>query len=282
MPELPEVETVRRQAEAYIVGKTITSVVVHEPKVIHGDADSLVGAIIKEARRFSKLLVLDCSNSYSLAIHLKMTGRVVYAENNSTNPSWDVSYSTDKHTHFDLSLNHTHHLYFYDYRRFGYVDIVPTDAVSQLSYIQGLGKEFFKDLTVEDFKTVLLGSSRAIKVVLLDQSKMGGVGNIYANEALWTTRIHPQTPAKQISAPQAAALFYALEEVMRDAIGHLGASSDNFRDLLGNPGDAQKHFSVYGRQQQPCLRCTATIQKIFIGGRGTYLCPVCQKYNSVE
>jgi len=285
MPELPEVETVRMQLEAFVVGETISSVVLKTPSILHGDISVLTHQSIIGARRFSKLLVLDTTTSYSVAIHLKMTGRLIFEslkERDNVRKNWEYDYSTNLHTHLIISFVSGSRLYFNDYRRFGTIDIVPTDQLLFLPYIKNLGKEFFATLTKDEFAKALSSTARAIKIVLLDQSKVGGVGNIYANEALWRSCICPEIPAKQLSRPQSDRLFTELELVMTEAKSHGGASSDNFRDLFGRKGHAQEYFAVYGKESSPCPRCETVIEKYVLGGRGTYWCPQCQKKEYTE
>jgi formamidopyrimidine-DNA glycosylase len=285
MPELPEVETVRVGLEKFVLGQLVKDVTVRRSSIVRGDISSLVGQTFVKARRFSKLLVLDTDKDVSLAIHLKMTGRLVYdnrkeviSEKQEAMPEgWEYDYATNPHTHLIFSFTSGSHLYFNDYRRFGTVDVLPTVQIPDLRYIKTLGKEFFAGLTSEHFYSALQSTGRAIKTVLLDQAKVSGVGNIYANESLWRSKLHPEIPANKLSRKQANILFKNLEEVMTEAKTRGGASSDNFRDLFGRKGNAQNYFDVYNQEGTPCKRCGTTLQKYFVGGRGTYICPMCQK-----
>jgi len=279
MPELPEVETIRKDLEHHVIGEVISDVSIRTPNIIHGQTALLNLAAIVAVRRLSKLLILDTSKDISIAIHLKMTGRLILfdPQNASQQVPWEYDYVTSPHTHMTFLFESGKMLFFHDYRRFGTVDILATADVSKLSYVKHLGKEFFASLTEEDFIHILGKSNKAIKVLLLDQTKIGGVGNIYANEGLWESQIHPAQPAKSLSISQKKQLFYALEEVMKQAIEYGGASSDNFRNLFEEKGKAQEYFAVYGKQGKPCVRCGTTILKLTIAGRGTYVCPSCQR-----
>lgn len=279
MPELPEVETVKRQLERFLVSETVATVDLRTPSLLHGNSALLQGKTVRGVRRFSKLIVIDFSGNLSLAIHLKMTGRLIYySEKYATKKeNWEYDYFVSPHTHLRITFASEAQLFFNDYRKFGTIDVVPTDKLQTLSYIKNLGKEFLKDLTKEEFKKTLSLTSRAIKVVLLDQTELGGVGNIYANEGLWQAKVHPEIPAKKLTPSQSDSLFLAIEGVMTEAITYGGASSDNFRDLFGAKGHAQEHFSVYGKEGKPCPRCSTAVQKYFFGGRGTYVCESCQK-----
>jgi formamidopyrimidine-DNA glycosylase len=146
-----------------------------------------------------------------------------------------------------------------------------------LPFIRNLGKEPLKDLTLSDFKKLLLKSSRAIKVLLLDQSKIAGIGNIYDCEALWLARIHPQRKANSLRETEIKKLFTAIEEVLREGITRGGASDNTYRNLYGGKGEYQNFFKVYGRTGKPCMRCSIPIVRESLGGRGTFFCPNCQK-----
>jgi formamidopyrimidine-DNA glycosylase len=281
MPELPEVETVRQGLVFQIINQTIADVAISLPKVFRGNKISLIGGKIVGVRRLSKLLLIDLDNKYSLAIHLKMTGRLIVDDivSPQLRKYWEFDYESSKHTHVHIVFASGKSLLFHDVRQFGYIESIPTDIVNFLPYVKNLGKEFLSNLTKKDFQQVIASSKRMIKVVLLDQTKVAGVGNIYANEALWIAGIHPETPANKISTDKGHLLFAALERVMQEAIKNGGASSDDFRDVLGKPGQAQKNFMVYGRNGLSCARCTTKITKFFVSGRGTFICEVCQKSN---
>ncbi len=275
MPELPEVETVRAQLAGILPGLTVSSVDIRRAKSFHGNVDFLLSQTVLRVRRYSKLLVIDVTGNYSVIIHLKMTGRVVVAQK-TVLQEWDVEYATDKHTHVVVTFTDGTSLYFHDQRTFGFVQIIPTDSVEQLNYVKTLGPEFFRNLTKARFVEIVTGSTRPIKVLLLDQQKVAGIGNIYANEALWSAKLHPMRKANSLTQKQAGLLFDCLESVMSAAIRWQGASSDNFRDAFGHKGTVQDHFRVYGQAKQPCARCGALIRKVMFMGRGTYVCPVCQ------
>ncbi len=306
MPELPEVETVRSQLKKHVVGETIRIVEIKRPKIVSVfDEDAalsippevetpqavkkllilqkvipkLLDSSITNVRRFSKLLVIDLSSDYSVAIHLKMTGRVILEDihHPEYRSEWEFEYRNHPHTHLIVEFESGSRLFFNDYRRFGTIQIVRSKDLPSLSYIKNLGKEFFTDLTSKEFYKSLQSTSRAIKIVLLDQKKMAGVGNIYANEALWRAKIHPELPAKKLSPKQSDTLFNNLETVMKKSIQRQGATSENFRDLFGRKGTAQNYFDVYNQEGKPCKQCGATVEKYFLGGRGTYLCKKCQK-----
>lgn len=276
MPELPEVETVRSQLAGILPGLTVHAIEIRRAKSFQGNPDALVLQSVLRVRRFSKLLLIDFTGHHTAAIHLKMTGRVIAALPD-TSYVWDVAYAIHKHTHVIVHFTNGTKVYFHDQRTFGYIQALPTADVTLLHYVQTLGPEFFRNLDQATFVRIVQGSTRPIKVLLLDQQKVAGVGNIYANEALWIAGISPMMRAKDLSRAQAALLFVSLESVMKDAIRCQGASSDNFRDAFGQKGTVQDHFRVYGRVKYPCLRCGTPLQKMMFMGRGTYYCVVCQR-----
>jgi formamidopyrimidine-DNA glycosylase len=272
MPELPEVETIKQQIEAHLVGSIVAGVSTFRTDVIHGEVLSIMGSTITGARRFGKLLVIDTSKDISLCVHLKMTGRLTLLPVGETFP---------KHTHVVFHLqpprSETQLVCFSDARRFGYIHFLPTTAVQDLPFVKSLGKEPLKDLTKKEFELLCARSKRPIKMLLLDQHRIAGIGNIYACEALWMSFIHPATPAQILTRKQMQALFANIEAVLTEGIERGGASDNSYRNLMGGKGKYQDFFKVYGRTGKPCVRCSTPIERIVIGGRGTFCCPVCQK-----
>ena len=175
-------------------------------------------------------------------------------------------------------------LYFNDLRIFGWIKVVEKSKLNEV--IGKLGPEPFVTksssgqavLTLDLFKKILAKNSRPIKLVLMDQEKISGVGNIYANDSLFLAGIHPRKKANKQSSDKANKLFNALYKVLTDGIKWGGASENNYRDAFGEKGRVQEHFYVYAREGEKCLKCGTLIQKIKLGGRGTYFCPKCQRY----
>lgn len=283
MPELPEVETVRLQLSSVLVGKMIKSIEVRKSKLWQGDQARAIGKKIIGLRRYSKLLVIDLSGRLSLAIHLKLTGRLVYQELKSQNSmtkrkaEQKISYPTDKHTHVVITFGDSSKLYFHDLRQFGYIQVVGSEDVENLPYIKTLGPEFFRNLDLASFRKIVKKGTQPIKLILMDQHKLAGIGNIYANESLWCAKIHPKTKSSTVSNSQITSLFNCLEKILKQAIVWKGASDNNYRDAFGEKGQVQDHFSAYNREGEPCPRCRTSIAKLTLGGRGTYYCPRCQE-----
>lgn len=266
MPELPEVETIKRELEKAVLGKKITEVVVNNPTVIRQpSADKfkkgLSGATIKSILRRAKLLVLELSGGKSLAIHLKMTGQLVYP-------------GTGKESRVRFLLSDGKSLDFNDRRLFAELRLV--DDWRALKFIRGLGPEPF-DLDAEKFKQMLSAKKTKIKPLLMDQTFISGIGNLYAAESLFRARVHPERPASSLSDKEKEILFKEIKDTLQEAIHYKGSSIDQYVQLSGQPGDYSKHHKVYDREGKSCLVCKTPVKRIALGGRGTYFCPKCQK-----
>lgn len=272
MPELPEVETIRRGLEKYLVGKKILGVKILDPKLLTGQKVDRVGSAVVAVRRFGKGLVIDLDNKQSLAVHIKMTGQLFY-QDDKTNKSLKLP---SKFTRAIFLLNGNARLYFNDIRRFGWLKILKTKEINELPFFKGLGPEPLKDLTIDYFKKLLAKSNGPVKTLLMDQKKIGGVGNIYANDALNLARINPQKKTSLLKKSEIEKLFAAVLEVLQRGLKFGGASEINYLNVDGRKGNYQKHFLVYGRAGEKCFNCGGMIKKIKLGGRGTYFCPDCQ------
>src|SRR3989344_3348354 len=279
MPELPEVESIKLQLQKYLVGHTIRSVEIRNTKYAIRDTD-VVGEKIKDIRRFAKVLSIDLSNSYSIVVHLKLTGQLIYRGPNLKKvpnlSSKVVGGLPGKHTHIIFKLDHDGKFYYNDVRLFGWIRVIRTDEIEKTDFIGKLGQEPFKDLTLNKFKNIASKSSRSIKTLLMDQEKIGGVGNIYANDALWLARVHPGKLSRQLSDEEVRRLYDAIEEVLRQGLKYGGARGLAYVTPDGREGNYQDHTLVYDQKGTPCKRCKSKIKKIKLSGRGTYFCPKCQ------
>lgn len=265
MPELPEVETIKRELEKAVLGKKIVEVCIHVPKVIRQPGPmqfkaGLAGATIKNILRKAKILILELSNGKALTVHLKMTGQLVYPGNGRT-------------SRVSFKLSDGKYLDFNDQRLFA--DLRLLDDWRKFPFIQGLGPEPF-DISVGQFKEMLDKKKTKIKPLLMDQAFISGVGNLYAAESLFRARINPERPAASLSDKEKELLFEEIKETLREAIQHKGSSVDQYVQLTGEPGGYVKYHKVYGREGKPCFACRTTIKRIALGGRGTYFCPRCQ------
>jgi formamidopyrimidine-DNA glycosylase len=304
MPELPEVETIRRGLEKYIVGYRIADVEVRLPRIVRGEIASVIGGVVTGIRRYGKGLVIDLDNSYSLAVHVKMTGQLVYRKKNSnlksqkSKPQLNVQSLQEypnKWTHVVFKLKSQKSkikvtdknlkiqeddeavLYYSDVRQFGWIHAIPTADLKQLSFFQTIGPEPLRDLDLTRFKKILHSRNTPIKILLMDQQKIAGVGNIYANDSLYLAGIHPLRKASSLTENEVAKLFSALEVVLQKSIDLGGTSASNYVNVLGERGGYQKHFLVYQKTGELCKHCGSAIERIVVGGRSTFFCPECQK-----
>ncbi len=296
MPELPEVETIRLGLQKYLVGHTIEDVEVRLEKIVQGEIEHIIGAKVTKVERFGKGLVIELDNGYSIAIHIKLTGQLVYMDE-SNHPPKEIkvikgTYSTlpNKWTHVIFKLKaesekgKAAYLYYNDFRQFGWIKIVPPGELQKLVFFKELGPELPMDpsdkkgtITLEKFEEILSKSKTAIKVLLMDQKKIGGIGNIYANDGLFLAKIDPKRPANSLTENEVKILYESLLEVLRKGLKYGGASELSYINALGQEGSYQKHFLVYGRQGQPCKVCGTLLEKYMLAGRGTYVCLACQK-----
>jgi formamidopyrimidine-DNA glycosylase len=265
MPELPEVETIARDLAPKIAGRTISGVDVRWRRSVdqrgHA-ARSLVGDTIARVRRLGKYVTFDLASGRTATIHLRMTGRLI------ADPPAPLP-----HTRIILRFEGGGSLVLSDARKFGRLRIIEGDAREAL----GIGVDPFDPaLTPKRFAELLHKRRAAIKVFLLDQRHVAGIGNIYASEALFDARIRPTRRAGSLKPEQVAALLRSLRKVMRKAIYHRGSSVDDYVDAAGKQGEFQKKLAVYGRGGLPCRRCQATVRRVVLAQRGTFFCPVCQ------
>lgn len=285
MPELPEVETVKRELEKAVLGKKITAVSVKNPKVIREPSvqnfkKGLAGATIKNILRKAKVLILELSNGKSLVIHLKMTGQLVLRQPLSTSPEQAqrveglVYPGNGKQARVIFHLSDGKTLDFNDQRLFA--DLRLLDDWRNFQFIQKLGPEPF-DISIDAFKEMLGQKKIKIKPLLMDQSFISGIGNLYAAEVLFRAKINPERRANSLSQKEKNSLFKEIKDTLLEAIKYKGSSVDQYVQLTGEPGAYAKFHKVYDRQGKPCLVCKTLIKRIALGGRGTYFCPKCQR-----
>ena len=293
MPELPEVETVRRGLERYVVGLTLEKVEIINPGIFEGDPRSVEGSKIIAARRSGKGLILDFNNKFSLAIHIKMTGQLIYRDEklkDTLASPQKVGLIPNKFTHiiFKFLKPRTSklepRLFYNDQRRFGWIRVVPTDQIMEMPFFKSMGPEPMGlgvgglKLTPSILGKILENKTTKVKPFIMDQSNIGGIGNIYANDALWDARIDPARPARSLNRIEVTRLFDSIIKVMELSLKEGGASEMSFVNILGQEGNYQSHTLVYGKTGKPCPRNDGgTIKRIVLGGRGTFYCPVCQK-----
>lgn len=287
MPELPEVETVRRGLNSLIIGRVIKNVTHDNEKSFpNAPADVkefLIGASVLDVRRRAKVLLIDLSSDYTLVIHLKMTGQLVFVGDErfgAGHPNESlVSALPDRSTRVTFEFKDGSHLFFNDQRKFGWVRLMPTIEVPNINFMQKVGPEpleadFTWQQLAERFKR---RSKTSIKAALLDQTVVAGVGNIYADESLWGARIHPKRLVGSITDEEFKTLHYELREVMNLAIEKGGSTDRNYVNAEGRRGSYMDFARVFRREGQMCSRHPdVEIVKFKAAGRGTHICPVCQ------
>jgi formamidopyrimidine-DNA glycosylase len=272
MPELPEVETIRRQLAPHLEGVTIDRVDVLDDRwtrPLPGAAveGPLAGARVERVARSGKYLIWELSEDRHLLIHLRMTGALLF------DPPQEPP-----HTRVRFELSGGHRLAYVDPRRFGTGHLLDSRADRDAYLAARLGVEpMTPEFTARHLRSIARGRTAPVKSFVLDQRRIAGVGNIYADEALFRARIHPSRPAGTLTLAQWEALREAIEAALRDGIDAKGASIDDFRHVDGARGSFQDRFLIHTRVGQPCVRCGGPIRKLVVGGRGTYVCEHCQR-----
>jgi formamidopyrimidine-DNA glycosylase len=293
MPELPEVETVRIGLSRLLPGKRITTVDFDWSKSFpNASADValfLVNASVEIIKRRAKVLIIELSSGYSLVIHLKMTGQLVYRDEHQRfgagHPNASlVGELPDKSTRVTISFADASKLFFNDQRKFGWVRLLPTPEVMNLDFFkkvgpEPLGADFTPKMMIERLRR---RKNSAIKAVLLDQTVIAGVGNIYADESLWGAKIHPSTLVRDLSDSRLTTLHRELIAVLKMSIEKGGSTDRNYVDAEGKRGSYLTFARVFRRENLPCPRCGTMIIKTRVAGRGTHLCPYCQKLKSTR
>lgn len=273
MPELPEVETVRRRIAPLVEGTTIASAEIVDPRLTRPVspslvADALVGERIAAVERRGKYLLWRLESGRTLVVHLRMTGSLLHF------PAGDLP--ADAHRRATLALDTGAAVGYRDVRRFGTWELLD-DGHLRPYLASRLGPEpLAPSFTSARLARIVAGRRAPIKAVLLDQRRIAGIGNIYADEALWRARIHPRRPAGELDAPEIAHLHRAVRAALRRGVELNGSTLRDYVTPDGEGGGMQHEFHVYGRLGEPCDRCGRPIERIVVGGRGTWLCPRCQ------
>lgn len=287
MPELPEVETVKRGLSGLVLGKQIMSVSTDWPKSFPNDQamvdEFMLGAQILGVRRRGKALMIDLSTRYTLVIHLKMTGQLVYVDEGERfgagHPSDSlITRLPDNSTRVIVTFMDGSALYFNDQRKFGWVRLIPTLEIESMSFFAKLGPEPLEGMTTEDFiKRIRRRLNTSVKAALLDQTVIAGVGNIYADESLFAAGIHPARFVRQLNNTQLSRLFDELRAVLKLSIEKGGSTDKNYVDAKGQKGSYLTFARVFRREGQTCPIDGSIIIKTRVAGRGTHYCPICQK-----
>ena len=281
MPELPEVETIRRGLESFIKDAKITKVKILCEKSFVGPKELVENQKLKTIRRKGKALLLDLENGITMMIHLRMTGQLIFRGDESFaggHPT-DSFFNElpDKQTRVEFELDNGK-LFFNDQRKFGFVKILETVEVENDKFIKSLAKEPW-EMSVAEFKSNLMRhKSQPIKATILDQKVIAGIGNIYADEALFFAKIHPKRETGSLSDDEIEQLLEGAKTTMQASIDSGGSTMKTYVKADGTKGDYLRLFAkVFRREGEPCKNCGTEIVKIRVAGRGTHICPNCQK-----
>jgi formamidopyrimidine-DNA glycosylase len=292
VPELPEVETIARGLQPRIVGKEITDLTVIEQKTAqfqNAQQSAILGATVQAVRRRAKVMIWDLSSGHSLLFHLKMTGQVIYegpdlpdeverfAGGHPTKSMDTANRLPDSSTRLIFSFADGSVIFFNDQRKFGWVKLLPTNQLQNDQFLAKVGPEpdsaaFSPAYLRDQFRR----RNTSVKAVLLDQTVVAGIGNIYADESLFLAKVHPARRASVVTPQQRFDLHGAIISVLAESIERGGTSFTNYVNVLGTRGDYLDHAQVFRREGQPCKVCGAEIIKTRVAGRGTYYCPSCQ------
>lgn len=287
MPELPEVETVRTGLTGLLPGLEVIAADADWPKSFpNALADVqkfLIGASVSAVKRRAKILLIELSTDYSLIIHLKMTGQLVYRgpleQFGAGHPNESlIGKLPDRSTRVTLTFSDGSKLFFNDQRKFGWMRLLPTVEVMNLDFFRKVGPEpLSAEFTWQQLRERLLRrKNTSIKAALLDQTVVAGIGNIYADESLWGAKINPVTLVKNLKPRQFETLYEELVFVLTLAIEKGGSTDKNYVDARGKRGSYLSFARVFRREGQACSRCSTVIIKTRVAGRGTHTCPICQ------
>ncbi len=310
MPELPEIETIKLGLRRYLIGKRVEGVEVNIPKMFIGKKEDILGAKVTNLQRIGKGLIIELDNDFVLAVHLKMTGQLIYrgpevSEVPNVSKAKIGGELPSKWTHIIFKLKDQKSkiknasqkskslkeeeekdafLYYNDLRQFGWIKVVKKDELMDIPFFKEMGPEpavskdmAGKPLALTYFQNIVKKGNVPIKVLLMDQKRIGGIGNIYANDALFKAGIDPRRKGKALKDEEIKELYDSIFFIIKKSLEYGGSSDENFVNALGQEGNYQKHSLVYGKKGKDCPKGNGKIEKIFLGGRGTFFCSSCQK-----
>jgi len=269
MPELPEVETIRRDLELKVLNKKIKKVSIFLQKSVLNNKkfkSYLLDSKIISIQRRGKLLILELDNKKYLTIHLRMTGQLIYGKR----------IIPEKHTRVALEFNDNNILLFNDVRQFGYLKIINNQELLKILESYGI-EPLTKNFKLLDFIKILKSSKRKLKQVLLDQHLIAGLGNIYVDEICFDANILPTRISNSLNREEIRKLFYSCNKIIKKAVLMRGTTFSDYKDIGGREGNYLKVLKVYGRNTKNCIKCNNKINKIKLFGRGTHFCYYCQK-----
>jgi len=272
MPELPEVETILKGIKKELIGKKISKAevlfrgIVKTPvRTFQGE---LAGAVIRGASRRSKFLLMELDKPFVVLIHLKMTGQLLYSRERRKTP----------HTHLILHFSDGTFLHYLDIRKFGAWWLYPREGLARVKELKKVGEEpLGPAMNWDRFNELLDGKKGKLKPLLMDQTFICGMGNIYSDEILYRARIHPLRQLQTLKPLERKELFHAMKTKLEEGIRRGGCSMDTYLNLTGGKGTMQEHLLVYGRKEGKCLRCGTGIKTLRLSGRTGHFCPYCQR-----
>ena len=273
MPEMPEVETIRRILADKITGRRIKNKDVLFPRLIKWPDEfsfkaGLIGKRIKEVARKGKYLLFVLEDNMILVVHLRMTGRIYYSAGKA---------QQDNYTRIIFELDNCDRLIYADKRTLGTLYAVASNELSRINGLNTMGPEPLSEEFSPDYlQNILAGRNAKVKALLLDQKVIGGLGNIYVDESLALAGVRPDRSAQNLTKAEIKKLHKAINRVILDGIKHGGTTFSDYRDGAGQSGQHQNFLNVYGRKNQPCRNCNTLIERIAVAGRGTHFCPRCQ------
>jgi formamidopyrimidine-DNA glycosylase len=274
MPEMPEIETIRRTLLPKVTGRRIENIDISLPRLIKypellAFKAMLLNRTITGLKRQGKYLLFQLDNSLVMVVHLRMTGQLYYQEQESERKA---------HTHLVLSFENGSLLLYTDIRTFGAFYLLPAAEMTRISGLSLLGPEpLSPEFTLAYFEEIISGRKGKIKSLILNQNLIGGIGNIYADEALFLAGVDPERQGNNLNASEAELLYKAINKVIQDGIDHGGTTFRDYIDGEGNKGSHQNYLNVYGRYKEPCPNCQTPINRKKVAGRSSHYCPACQK-----
>lgn len=273
MPEMPEVETIRRMLADKLTGRRIRNIDILLPRLIKWPDEfsfkaGLIGKRIKEVARKGKYLLLMLKDNMIMVVHLRMTGRIYYSAGKA---------QQDNYTRIIFELDNCDRLIYADKRTLGTLYALASSELSRINGLDTMGPEpLSEEFSLAYLQSILAERNAKVKTLLLDQKVVGGLGNIYVDESLAVAGIRPDRKAASLTKIEIKKLYKAINQVILDGINHGGTTFSDYRDGVGQSGQHQNFLNVYGRKNQPCRICNTSIERIEVAGRGTHFCPKCQ------
>ncbi len=287
MPELPEVEVVKQSLAKTVVNLTIKNIIFNTNKLRYfidkKRLKKVINSKILSVKRRSKYLLINLNINTTIITHLGMTGKFLVSKNNKkkkTSFYYEIKKSDNKHNHVIFELNKKTKLIYNDVRKFGFIELKPTNKIINVSYLKKLGPEpLSENFNFTYFKKTIKNKKRSLKNLLMDQSFVSGLGNIYVNEVLFITKLNPKKNINKINDIKIKNLIYSIKDILKNSIKKGGSSIQNFNNTKGQSGSFQQNFYVYAREGKNCLQnnCNDKIKRIIISNRSTFYCKTCQK-----